>query len=248
MNKLFAIFLLVVVSGVMAQPTSKPDLKINPENLEIDFFYHGTELRIEATIPKDCQAVVKLQGETQAISLHKKGKRGPLWMNVETVTVEAPNIYLLAASSELADIAVASELAKYGLGFTPLEDMIKLECEDSSEQKNLIAEFIRVKRDQKLYGVSSNSINLRADNDKQKLRTTFSLPSSIAPGEYQVQLFCFKDGNLTAATSQVLTVQKVGIVKLITDLAFKHGASYGIFAIVVAISVGFIIGKLFKKR
>jgi hypothetical protein len=43
-----------------------------------------------------------------------------------------------------------------------------------------------------------------------------------------------------------LKVEMVGFPALLADLAYQHGATYGIIAVVIAIVTGFAMGFLFK--
>jgi len=45
-----------------------------------------------------------------------------------------------------------------------------------------------------------------------------------------------------------LRVKMVGFPALLSTLAYEHGATYGILAVVIAIITGFAMGFLFKGR
>ena len=81
-----------------------------------------------------------------------------------------------------------------------------------------------------------------------KATAVLPLPSAVPPGEYEVELFCFKAGELIARSSAPLIVERSGLPKLMTDLAFNHAAAYGVLAIVVAMTVGIIMGVIFRSR
>jgi len=51
---------------------------------------------------------------------------------------------------------------------------------------------------------------------------------------------------VVSSASTNVTVAMVGFPALLSDLAYKHGATYGIIAVVIAIVTGFAMGFLFK--
>jgi uncharacterized membrane protein YraQ (UPF0718 family) len=55
-----------------------------------------------------------------------------------------------------------------------------------------------------------------------------------------------QDGKAVSHTCTDLTVEMVGFPALMAQLAYQHGAAYGVLAVIIAIVVGFAMGFLFK--
>ena len=75
---------------------------------------------------------------------------------------------------------------------------------------------------------------------------TFPLPTKVKPGTYQVCLTVVQGGQVIAKNCRDLKVVMVGFPAMLASLAYEHGATYGILAVVIAIVTGFAMGYLFK--
>ena len=53
-------------------------------------------------------------------------------------------------------------------------------------------------------------------------------------------------GEVRAQASQPLEVKMVGLPALLSSFAFQNGALYGLFAVVVALLAGLVIGVVFS--
>jgi hypothetical protein len=63
-----------------------------------------------------------------------------------------------------------------------------------------------------------------------------------------VFLYCFRNGSLIKKTSANFLIEEIGVTLFIKNLAFKSPALYGIFAIIIALTTGILIGIIFNKR
>jgi len=61
-----------------------------------------------------------------------------------------------------------------------------------------------------------------------------------------VVLSVITDGKVVSSASTDLTVAMVGFPALLANLAYQHGATYGVIAVMIAIVTGFAMGFLFK--
>ena len=85
-----------------------------------------------------------------------------------------------------------------------------------------------------------------ASGDSQTVTGTFPLPTTIKPGAYRVCLTVVQEGQVTARNCSDLKVIMVGFPAMLASLAYEHGATYGILAVIIAIVTGFAMGYLFK--
>lgn len=242
MKRVFMSILVIVFLGMFLPAVAQePSVQISPEQINIDFFYHGQQLRVSGTVPENCQVVLKVEGARQNVTLTKKDKRGPLWMSVGTVAIEAPTVYLLFTSCG------EDELKKYNIGIESLP-ISSLQLENPPQEEFLRREFIRLKEHQGLYRISPKSITPEFAKGSGLFSTTVDLPVTLGPGDYTAELLCFSEDKMVGKATAKLHVQKVGLVRLISEMAFTHGACYGVVAVLVALLVGFTIGKLFKSK
>jgi hypothetical protein len=60
-----------------------------------------------------------------------------------------------------------------------------------------------------------------------------------------VWLFAFRDGRLVTRTAETLELEEAGLVAFVSSLAETHGLAYGVFAVVIAVAAGLLVGFVF---
>jgi len=91
------LIILCLAGSVKAEAVT---LQVVPPVVEISSFFNGREVTITGTLPAGYQAVAEVIGRVGQEHLMRKGRRGPLWMNVGEVTVSgAPSLYLVLSSA-----------------------------------------------------------------------------------------------------------------------------------------------------
>jgi uncharacterized protein (TIGR02186 family) len=224
------------------------ELSVVPDHVRVGAFFHGTKVHITGEIPRCRGVAIKLEGEENEVKLNRKGKIAVIWLNVARVTAKnAPQVYILAASDELANICSQQERERLRLGFESLRKRITFES-DKSLTGLEFEEFVKLKEHIGTYDVDTRIDVSPAGEGRQRLSAVLPIPSAMPPGQYTVRLFCFQDGNLVNQAEVQLSIDKIGLPLLLTSLAFEHAAGYGILAIVVAMMAGIIMGIIFSSR
>ena len=238
--------LLVVLCLAAETKAESVTLQVTPDVMEINSFYQGHNVTVTGTLPAGLGAVVEVVGPTAEEHLRRKGRRGPLWMNVGTITVDgAPSLYLVLSSA--ADL-LSGKLINAAWGFPALIQRISLSGDVQDNEKDKFKQqFLELKESEQLYGAWPGGLKVSpAENGQQKVTGTFWLPSNIRPDTYKVCLTAVRDGQAADRVCTDLPVQMVGFPAFLMTLAYQHGALYGILAVVIAIVVGFVMGYLFK--
>jgi hypothetical protein len=134
-------------------------------------------------------------------------------------------------------------------GYGALAHEVRFTGEPSAaEQANLLAEFIKLKESEKLFGTFPGALTLSPAPDGQyNVKGTFFLPGTVKPDAYKVSLSVLRAGTVVDRSDTQLTVAMVGFPALLWKLAWNHGVLYGIVAVVIAFFTGFVMGYVFKK-
>ncbi len=202
---------------------------------------------------------------------------GVIWMNVgEILFSNVPDFYEVWATRSLEEILTPEEAAKYGLGYQALLRQSSLlfpegDEVDGAEKERLFREFIKYKESAQLYSVGTgHSADLKkakaafslgvadANASLSPLQTTgfegktnysfvFEWPYQAKPGTYRVTVYEVKDKKVIGQAEDTFTVKEVGFVDALVELSNKHGAIYGIIAILASIGAGFGVGAVFRK-
>ena len=225
--------------------------EVSPQKVEINSFYHGATLTLKGTAPAHSELAMVWLGEEKTHTLQRKDRVGPLWMNVDTITIEgAPEMYYLATSTKTQEeLASFDVLAGYSIGYNALRESVTIEQANSPSSDSLFPEFIRLKEHMELYRMFPHSITTEpASENMVKFAFSLPIPPLIPTGKFELHMCCFKEGQLVANGSSELIVEKVGMPEKLSNLAFNHSALYGILAIVAALAAGLVMGLLFGKK
>lgn len=225
---------------------STTTLVIEPDHVDINAFYKGATLDIHGQCPPCDQLVVRVTGPEEKGEFKRKGRELVLWMTVAMVKIEeVPEAYLLESAVPLDDSPLLDSL---GIGLQSLAGQVKIES-DKPLVGNEFEDYLELKQSKGLYRIREGAVELTSGPDgRMAYRSSCFIPSSVSSGEYQVSVFAFSGGRLVGKSAQVLPIEKTGMPKYLTELAFEHPALYGIVAILVAMAAGMLMGVLFNRK
>jgi hypothetical protein len=243
----FLTFLLgLAIVGLAGSAMAAPgvDVTLDKDQITIGTFYNGTTLGVSGQIPAGCQAVIRVLGQPQELHMKQKGRAlGVLWMNLDPVNFkEVPALCLVQSSGSLKDMGVADSL-----GLAGLQERIAVESK-AVEPGWAKKELIKLKQSENLYQEHDRSVDLGEDasGSTRAFEAQIQVPSRMSPGDYTVEVFAVKDGQVAAQTVKTVTARLTGAPAVMAEMAFGHGALYGIMAALIAILGGLIIGRIFQ--
>ncbi len=249
-QRLFFLILamLAVASPAVAQQVL--DVSITPPTIAIGAVYDGGEVQVSGQLPVDCEAVVRVMGERSDLHLKKKGKVGGLlWMNLDTITVQnVPAVFIIQTAKEMNQIlgpnAGSSNARKLGLEYLQEETRI---LPDSPDKAALFKEFMKLKQSEGLYSSGKDLLRYGKTGATEKsFEVKVPIPARFPPGSYQVEVYAVNAGEIKGQASQPLEVKLVGLPALLFSFSFQNAALYGLFAVVVALVAGLVIGVVFS--
>lgn len=245
--------ILTFAAGAFAEPADDTpcdlaggapakNLSVEPTQVPIGLFYGGAELHISAELPADMPAAVLIRGKSAPLNVKKKGKVwGVLWMNVGDAAYErVPEVYLLAASAPLKDLANDETLDRAGLGYQAL-------ARDSGGDQALFAEVVKLQEGDGLFSVRNDGVKVRSDAGVAHLEASLPISARVPPGTYTVQVLGFEHGKPRCLGSTTVTLEQTGLARSLRTIAYDHGLLYGILAVVVALLAGIATGLVFGK-
>lgn len=222
------------------------DLQVTPDQVEIGTWFRGHSVKASAMIPKGAEAVIEVIGKTADEHLMRKGRRAGLWMNVGDIDVRnAPSLYMVMSTNPKLLENAAPEAP---WGFAALKRRMSMSGNITDQEKDdFFKQFIQLKESEDLYATCKDPVKKsKAAGDLVPFKGEFRLPTNVKPGLYEVCLSVVQDGQVIAKNCRELQVKLVGFPAMLSTLAYDHGATYGILAVVIAIITGFAMGFLFK--
>jgi uncharacterized protein (TIGR02186 family) len=245
--------ILTFAAGASAEPSADApcdlaggapakNLSVQPTQVPIGLFYGGAELHVSAELPADMPAVVLIRGDSAPLSVKKKGKVwGVLWMNVGDAAFErVPEVYILASSAPLKDLADEETLDRAGLGYRAL-------ARASGGDEALFGEVVKLAESEGLFSVRDDGVKKRSEAGVAHLEASLPISARVPAGKYTVQVVGFENGAPRCLGSTPVTLEQTGLAQSLRTIAYDHGLLYGILAVVVALLAGIATGLVFGK-
>jgi uncharacterized protein (TIGR02186 family) len=177
--------------------------------------------------------------------VRRKSRVAGIWINREELTFQnVPDYYAVASSQPLPRIAPPDVRARHELGL----DFLRLDPRRPGIEIGELTAYrdalIRNKQRQGLYSVEPGVVRFLGE---RLFRTSLAFPANVPPGIYQVQVFEIQDGVVTDAQRSTLVISKVGLEADLFDFAMNRSALYGIVAVVLAVTSGWLANVIFRR-
>jgi uncharacterized protein (TIGR02186 family) len=206
----------------------------------------GADVVLFGTSDGGADIVITVVGPREDQIVRRKDRIAGIWVNRESLEfARAPSYYAVASSAPLDQIARPEVLARHELGV----EHVRMEPVDAGDlEESQIDAFrlalVRNKQRQHLYSSAPPPVSFLGP---RLFRTTVSFPANVAPGIYQVQVFELEDGYVKDAQRSALVISKVGFEADVFDFAQQRAPLYGLLAIVMAVSLGWLAGVIFRR-
>ena len=189
------------------------------------------------------RVIVTIAGPSEPISVHRKSKVFGIWMNTDTVEVDAaPSFYAVATSSDLSSTINDTEDLRYKVSIPRAIRSVGAPM-DVSDAASFSDAVIRIRSDQGLYQLLENTVDI----DEQTLfRTFIEMPADISDGDYTARILLTRDGNVIDEFTTIIDVRKVGLERFLFNMSRENPLAYGLMSIAIAIFAGWAASLLFR--
>lgn len=209
--------------------------------------FSGTDLLLFGATDGPGDVIVVVRGEPQRLVLRRKERTAGIWLNRQRLVVSGvPGFYAVASNRPLEEIAAPLVLALHQVGSRRLDFDIEEGGEglDARQRAEAFAAVTRIKTEQGLYQAGAGELIFLGN---QLFRTDVHLPANVPTGTYDVLVILLRDGQVASIKSTPLRVDKVGVGAAVFDFAYRHGALYGIIAVVLALLAGWGAEAAFRR-
>ena len=241
---LLAIAALACLLAAVPAWAATMDMQLTPAKIDIGAFYNGETLKVTGTIPERGDLVLRLVGVPEDLHMKQKGKAlGLLWMNMGSLEFHnVPNVFRVLSEKPLDQLGDAGA----DLGLEGLVRLIEVSSQ-GADGEAMVHELIKLKRSEKLYAENTAEFTRTpAQDGVASFAAELHTPSRLSPGEYAVEAYVIDNGTVSAQSVQSVDVELTGLPKFISNLAFGHGALFGVLAVVAALLAGLAIGLIFQ--
>jgi uncharacterized protein (TIGR02186 family) len=244
MKRLFLTLLLLCSASAQAEDLVSG---ISQDIIQITSNYTGTDIVVFGAIEGAQGAagrhiVVVVRGPDEAMTVRRRDRVVGVWVNRDAARFEGlPAYYYLASTAPLPRIASRDALERYGIGLDALHPSLVGSHHDPEPFRQAA---IRWHRRAGLYAESPGSIDFLSET---LFRTRVPVPAGVSRGQYNVEVYLFRDGQLVSAQSTPLFVDATGLERRLFNLAHNAPLIYGLACVLMAMLLGWISSVLFRR-
>jgi uncharacterized protein (TIGR02186 family) len=239
-----------LILSLTAVPTRAQDVPLvadlSSHLVAITTGFAGTDVLLFGATNGPGDIAVVVRGPAKDEVVRSKGRFGPVWANADSVTFhDVPSYYRVASSRPLEEFAPQTLLSRYQIGI----DAIRTANIDDPAPAGRVETFrkalVRLKTDDNLYEQGVGDVTLMSN---RLFRTALHFPANVPTGTYMVEVYLFREGQITSAEIVPLTISKIGIGAEIFDFAHGRWAFlYGVLSVILAASAGWVASAVFRR-
>ncbi len=220
---------------------------LSQDQIQITSNYTGTDIVVFGAIERandneqDYDVVVVVRGPDANMVVRKKDRVAGLWINRDQAQITLPVYYFLAGTRPLTEIAQSTILSRYGIG---LENLRPSEVISHHDPEPFQQALIRQQEAVGLYGESYDAVEFLSG---ALFRVRVPVPAGVARGQYNAEVYLFRNGTVEAAQSTPLFVDQIGIERRIFNLAHEWPFYYGLSAVLMAVFLGWLSSVTFRR-
>jgi uncharacterized protein (TIGR02186 family) len=220
---------------------------ISQDVIQITSNYTGSDIVVFGDVEQQLRAegrdiVVVVRGPDTTLTVRRRDRVAGVWINHDAASLSGmPSFYYLASSRPLAQVAPAATLARYGIGVASLEP-------DSVHAHHEVEPFrqagLRLMTAEGLYRETPGGVEFLSDT---LFRAHVPVPAGVSVGQYDVEVYLVRDGDVISAQSTPLFIDQTGLERRLYNWAHNQPFGYGLAAVFMAMIMGWLSSVIFRR-
>ena len=225
---------------------------LSQNRVSITANFDGSEILIFGAIKREAPApddrgrlgvIITVAGPSEPIVVRRKDRRYGIWVNVEAVEVDAaPSFYAIATSDTFHHIISQTEDLRHQVSIPNAIRSVGAP-RGVRNARNFSNALIRIRKDQGLYQLLDGEVDVTEDT---LFRTSVALPANLTEGAYTTRFLITRDREVIDVHETIIEVQKVGLERLLYNLAHDQPFIYGVMSLAIAIGAGWGASAAFR--
>ena len=237
-------FIMTLTSNTLAQNQIVADL--SQENVKISTDFQGAKILLFGAYDgeKGDDIIVIVTGPKGLVTVQKKEKIFGVWVNTKKVNyINAPKYLSISSNRKIEEILnkKTQKISEIGLNNFNIRIQPGIKVENEKQWRQALT---RNMLKSNLWSVNENSVSLNKD---ALFRSFLELPSNVITGQFEVKILHYRNSKLVSQQINSINVSKSGISAEIYYIAQNYSTLYGIFAVFLAILVGWGSNLVFRK-
>lgn len=250
MKNAFQIILLLFVYTYSSNSRAENNLvaDLSQDNVKISTDFLGAKILLFGAYDgiKGDDIIVVVSGPKGLVTVQKKEKVLGVWVNTKKINyINAPKYLHIASNKDINEILnyKTRKISEIGLNNlnVRMQPGEKISTKEEEEwRKALTRNMLK----SKLWSLDENSVKL---NKNALFRTYVALPSNVPTGIFNVKILHYRNNTLISKERSTINVSKSGMSAEIYNIAQDYSTLYGIFAVLLAVLIGWITNIIFRK-
>ncbi|HEX4304231.1 MAG TPA: TIGR02186 family protein [Rhizomicrobium sp.] len=221
---------------------------LSQDSVQITSNYAGTEIvvfgaveHLEDTGVND--VVVVVRGPDTDMIVRKKDRVAGIFLNRDQAKLyDMPSFYYLASTRPVDKIAPSYTLQAHSIG---LDNIIPGRIVSHHDPAPFRAALIAHKARDGLYGETQNGVEFLSPS---LFRASIPIPASVPRGQYNVEVYLFRDGTVISAQSTPFFIDQTGLERRLYNFAHDSPVSYGLSTVLMAALLGWLSSVMFRRN
>lgn len=247
---LLALFALAVPAAAQVPPRLIADL--SQSRIDIVYTFAGAELLVFGAIQypggvtpdERDDMVIVVRGPPQSITVRRKSRVLGLWLNTDSVRFEtAPSFYHAASTRPVEDLVDAQTAAIFELS----PQYLQLSPSGTSDTDKILlfeSGLFDTRAVDSLFSSDPDGVDIV---ENVLYRARIDIPSAVPVGTYTVEFHLIQDGRVVASTTRAIDIEKSGFERDVYVAAQTESLLYGIFAVALALVLGWAASTIFRR-
>jgi uncharacterized protein (TIGR02186 family) len=241
--------ILLTALLLLAAPVHAEDLVsgISQDTIQITSNYTGTDIVVFGAIERAQNAagrdiVVVVRGPDEPMTVRRRDRVAGVWVNRDAARFEGlPAYYYLASTRPVDKIAPPQALGRYGVG---IRYLFPTAVGSHHDPHFFLEAAKRYHQRVGLYAENPGSIDFLSET---LFRTRVPVPAGVTRGQYNVEVYLFRGGEVVSAQSTPLFVDATGLERRLFNMAHDAPLLYGMACVFMAMLLGWISSVLFRR-
>lgn len=214
---------------------------ISQDKVEIHSSFTGLQLLIFGAKNQPGDLVIVVRGPESDVVLRRKERIAGMWMHTDQEKyMHLPMFYGYASTRPLNVVAPSTTLRALGIGAeaTALASNVRSRTLFTTALLDQLSRY-------RLWQAPFGDITFFGES---LFKAKINLPDRLPRGNFTAEVYLFDRGQLVGFQTIPLTTYKTGFDARVYDNAQKNPWFYGITAILMALSGGWLAHRLFNRR
>ena len=238
------IFLISITSEIKAQNQIVADL--SQQNVKISTTFLGAKILLFGAYDgiKGDDIIVVVTGPKGLVTVQKKERVFGIWVNTKTVNYINTPKYLSISSNRNIDKILnqkTQKISEIGLNNLKVRPQPGKKVSKEKEWRNALT---RNMIKDNIWSINESSVKL---NKNSLFRSYLSLPSNVVTGNFEVKILHYRNNKLISKEYSNINVSKSGVSAEIYNIAQNYSTLYGIFAVMLAVLIGWGTNVIIRK-